>query len=58
MYKDTDLISVLEELLSMSAVESNQITAEIESEIDVAFKFAEASPFPTYSEATRGVYAN
>ena len=54
MYKDTDLISVLEERLSVSADESNQIRAEI----DAAFKFAESSPFPTYSEATRGVYAN
>jgi TPP-dependent pyruvate/acetoin dehydrogenase alpha subunit len=58
MYKDTDLISVLEERLSVSADESNQIKAEIEAEIDAAFEFAESSPFPTYSEATRGVYAN
>ncbi len=58
MFKDTDLISVLEESLSVSADESNQIKAEIEAEIDTAFEFAESSPFPTYSEAIRGVYAN
>ncbi len=58
MFKDTDLISFLEERLSVSADESNQIRAEIKSEIDAAFEFAESSPFPTYSEATRGVYAN
>jgi pyruvate dehydrogenase E1 component alpha subunit len=58
MYKDTDLIRVLEERLSIPADESDQIKTEIESEIDLAFEFAESSPFPTYLEATRGVYAN
>jgi len=57
-YKDTDLIKVLEQCLSVTANESDIIKAEIESEINAAFEFAENSPFPTYSEATRGVYAN
>jgi pyruvate dehydrogenase E1 component alpha subunit len=58
LYKDTDLVKVLEERLSIPAHQRNQIKAEIESEIDLAFEFAESSPFPTYSEATGGVYAN
>ena len=57
-FKDLDLIAELENLLGLSKQTRDHWVSEIEREIDAAFAFAESSPFPTYLEATRGVYAN
>jgi TPP-dependent pyruvate/acetoin dehydrogenase alpha subunit len=56
--KERDLILALENELSLSALGIEAIKSEIEEEIEQAFSFAESSPFPTYEQATGGVYAN
>jgi pyruvate dehydrogenase E1 component alpha subunit len=57
-FKDLDLVLSLEHLAIKSAQQKNQIVTEIEKEIESAFNFAESSPFPSYLEATEGVYAS
>jgi len=57
-YKNIDQIGNLEKLLTLTSEEINDIVANIQSEIDEAFDFAESSQFPTYAEAIGGVYAN
>ncbi len=57
-FKDLDLVLSLEDLAIKSAQQKNQIVAEIEKEIESAFNFADSSPFPSYLEATEGVYAS
>ena len=56
--KERDLISALENELSLSVLDGAAIKSEIEEEIEQAFSFAESSPFPTYEQATGDVYAN
>jgi pyruvate dehydrogenase E1 component alpha subunit len=56
--KDKDLVTELRDNLSLSAEDLASIEIEIQSEIDEAFEFAESSPFPTYEQATGGVYAD
>lgn len=56
--KDRDLILALEDELSLSTLAIDAIKSEIEEEIEQAFSFAQSSPFPTYEQATGGVYAN
>ena len=56
--KERDLISALEDELSLSVLDGAAIKSEIEEEIEQAFSFAESSPFPTYEQATGDVYAN
>jgi TPP-dependent pyruvate/acetoin dehydrogenase alpha subunit len=56
--KERDLISALEDELSLSVLDIGAIKSEIEEEIEQAFIFAESSPFPTYEQATGDVYAN
>ena len=56
--KERDLISALENELSLSVLDGAAIKNEIEEEIEQAFSFAESSPFPTYEQATGDVYAN
>ena len=57
-YKNIDQIDNLEKLLALTSEEINDIVANIQSEIDEAFDFAESSQFPTYAEVIGGVYAN
>ena len=57
-FKGRDLITQLESNLSLSVEELDSIEIEIQAEIDDAFIFAESSPFPTFEQATGGVYAN
>jgi pyruvate dehydrogenase E1 component alpha subunit len=56
--KDVDLLQSLRQSLTMTTTESEQIHLSIQAEIDIAFSFAETSPFPTYHEVIRGVYAH
>jgi len=56
--KERELISALEDKLLLSELDIGAIKSEIEAEIEQAFDFAESSPFPTYEQATGGVYAN
>lgn len=57
-FKDRDLLEVLKHDLSLTAKDIDLIKSEIQKEIELAFKFAESSPFPTIKHATAGVYAN
>lgn len=57
-FKDLDLVHNLELLASKSTEHKNQILAEISKEIELAFEFAESSPFPSYYEVSEGVYAS
>ena len=55
--KDIDLIAKLEKLLELSIEENDVIVANIQSEIEKAFDFADSSPFPSYAEVIGDVYA-
>ena len=55
--KDIDLITKLEKLLKLSTEENSAIVANIQSEIEEAFNFADSSPFPSYAEVISDVYA-
>ena len=55
--KDIDLIAKLEKLLKLSTEENSAIVANIQSEIEEAFNFADSSPFPSYAEVISDVYA-
>lgn len=57
-FKERDLIATLENDLSLKAQEIAAIRTEIQMDIEDAFEFAESSPFPTFEQATGGVYAN
>jgi pyruvate dehydrogenase E1 component alpha subunit len=57
-FKERDLVTELGSNLSLSVEELASIEIEIQAEIDEAFIFAESSPFPTFEQATGGVYAN
>jgi len=57
-FKERDLIATLENDLSLTAQDIDAIRTEIQKDIEDAFKFAESSPFPTFEQATGGVYAN
>ena len=57
-FKDINLIESLGETLGLSTNELDQLEQDIHSEIDEAFNFAESSPFPSFEDATGGVYAN
>lgn len=57
-FKERDLIAVLEKELSLTVEILDSIKKEIQFELDGAFYFAESSPFPTFEQATGGVYAN
>jgi pyruvate dehydrogenase E1 component alpha subunit len=56
--KERNLIAALEGELPLSIKDLDAIETEIQNEIDQAFLFAESSPFPTFEQATGGVYAN
>ena len=57
-FKARDLLSALENELSLTAQDIDAIRTEILKDIEYAFEFAESSPFPTFEQATGGVYAN
>lgn len=57
-FKERDLIAVLEKELALSVEILDSIKKEIQLELDGAFNFAESSSFPTFEQATGGVYAN
>jgi TPP-dependent pyruvate/acetoin dehydrogenase alpha subunit len=56
-FKEVDLLENLQRLLILSTHDRQQLEARIHMEVDKAFDFAESSRFPTYEEATGGVYA-
>ena len=57
-FKERDLLVDLENDLSLTAQDIDEIRVEIHKDIEDAFEFAESSPFPTIEQATGGVYAN
>ena len=57
-FKERDLLVDLENDLSLTAQDIDEIRVEIHKDIEDAFEFAESSPFPTFEQATGGVYAN
>lgn len=57
-FKERDLLVALENDLSLTAQDIDKIRTEIHKDIEDAFEFAESSPFPTFEQATGGVYAN
>jgi len=57
-FKEVDLLQTLQQSLSMTVEELEQIHLRIWEEIDVAFSFAESSPFPALHEVISGVYAH
>jgi pyruvate dehydrogenase E1 component alpha subunit len=57
-FKEVDLLQTLQQSLSMTVEELEQIHLRIREEIDVAFSFAESSPFPAFHEVISGVYAH
>jgi pyruvate dehydrogenase E1 component alpha subunit len=57
-FKDVDLVQRLEVLTGKSSQEKKKISAVLNQEIESAFEFAETSSFPSYVEASEGVYAS
>lgn len=57
-FKERDLLVALENDLSLTAQDIDEIRTEIHKDIKDAFEFAESSPFPTFEQATGDVYAN
>lgn len=57
-FKERDLLVALENDLSLTVQDVDKIRTEIYKDIEDAFEFAESSPFPTFEQATGGVYAN